>query len=630
MGIATSTASAAPSSPSSSVVSITTADSAAIKQKKKSPSIPLDSELDDKNIGEGAGADGWMAPEKELTPFPKFGVKLSFIDDFIEDCGGLEALEGVTTTDLCEYFVKPATSRSQSSYCDILHAMNHPAVGTPNVFISHAWKFFFLDVVAILRHHFRDEPAITIWFDVFSCNQHNPIDVSSAWLNESFKKGIGNIGRTILVLGSLEHPLSLQRSWCLYEMYCTAQTDSKFEVAMTPSHLAKFMEEVSRDDRTVITKIESTINYHQSHSSNTEDKEHILDVARVTTGVGIHVMTLTTFQLFCDWILAAMKIAVVDEPDVINQLNLKHAIAAVSLDRGKKEQAEQLYKETLAKKKKFVGPSHTSTLNSINGLASLYMQEQQYAKAEPLYDECIMKRKVELGEKHPGTYSAMHNRALLHIQQNQLGEAETLLTECVQGRRELCGRSHSDTLESVQWLAFVFERCRPIKATRAERMYLDCLTRRKESLGTSHPQTLSTMHNLAIFYDGQDRTDVAEPLFIECIELKTQVFGATNLTTVVTQNALGNMYLHQERWEEAEFIFADCMEKRKELLGVKHRDTCVSMEGLAEALHQQGKHQQAQPIYVAIVVARKELHGGQHPKSVKASNDLRTCRGYLY
>ena len=134
----------------------------------------------------------------------------------------------------------------------------------------------------------------------------------------------------------------------------------------------------------------------------------------------------------------------------------------------------------------------------------------------------------------------------------------------------------------------------------------------------------------AIFYNGQDRTDVAEPLFIECIELKTQVFGATNLTTVVTQNALGNMYLHQERWEEAEFIFADCMEKRKELLGMKHRDTCVSMEGLAEALHQQGKHQQAQPIYVAIVVARKELHGGQHPKSVKASNDLRTCRGYLY
>ena len=143
-----------------------------------------------------------------------------------------------------------------------------------------------------------------------------------------------------------------------------------------------------------------------------------------------------------------------------------------------------------------MGPNHTSTLNSINGLATLYMKEQQYAKAEPLYDECILKRKTELGEKHPGTYSAMHNRALLHIQQNQLDEAETLLTECVRGRRELCGRSHADTLESVQLLAFVFERCRPIKATRAERMYLDCLTRRKESLGVSHPQTLSTMHNL--------------------------------------------------------------------------------------------------------------------------------------
>ena len=299
MGIAASAGSAAPSSPSSSVVSITTADSAAIKQKQKL-SVTLDSEVNHTNVG--GGADPWVAAETELTPFPKFGVKLSFVDEFIEDCGGLEALEGVNTTDLCEYFVKPATARSQSSYCDVLHSMNHPAVGVPNVFISHAWKFVFLDVVAILRHHFRDEPDVTIWFDVFSCNQHHPIEVTSAWLNDTFKKGVGDIGRTILVLGSLEHPLSLHRSWCLYEMYCTAETEGKFEVAMTQAHLAKFMEEVSRDDRTVISKIATTINFNQSYSTLTEDKEHILDVARVTTGVSgvtaflfplIHLSSLT-------------------------------------------------------------------------------------------------------------------------------------------------------------------------------------------------------------------------------------------------------------------------------------------------------------------------------------------------
>lgn len=296
MGIATSNvvSEEGQSSPSSSVVSINTAESAAIKQRKK-PSVTLDTELevDTKN---GERTDGWISATNESIPFPKLGVKLSFVDAFIEDCGGLEALEGVSTIDLCEYFIKPVTAKSQSSYCDVLHELDHPAVGTPNVFISHAWKFFFLDVITILRHHFRDEPDVTVWFDVFSCNQHKPIEVTSTWLNESFKKGIGNIGRTILVLGSLEHPLSLHRSWCLYEMYCTAQTDSKFEVAMTSSHLAKFMEEVSRDDRQVITKIESTINYHQSYTSIMQDKEQILDVARVTTGVSHIFSSLNDFS----------------------------------------------------------------------------------------------------------------------------------------------------------------------------------------------------------------------------------------------------------------------------------------------------------------------------------------------
>ena len=308
MGINTSNVSEAPSSPSSSVVSINTADSAAIKQNKKA-SVTLDTELEETKNDEGA--EGWVAAENESTLFPNLGVKLSFVDAFIEDCGGLEALDGVSTIDLCEYFVKPVTAKSQSSYCDLLHKMDHPSVGTPNVFISHAWKFVFLDVVTILRHHFRDEPDVTVWFDVFSCNQHVPIEVTSTWLNESFKKGIGNIGRTILVLGSLEHPLSLHRSWCLYEMYCTAQTDSKFEVAMTSSHLAKFMEEVSRDDRQVLTKIESTINYHQSHSSIMQDKEEILDVARVTTGVSHTFSSLIalsySFDLCCHCCLLSTR-----------------------------------------------------------------------------------------------------------------------------------------------------------------------------------------------------------------------------------------------------------------------------------------------------------------------------------
>ena len=42
--------------------------------------------------------------------FPKVGMKLfQGLQDFYDRCGGKEKLEGLTTTDVCDYFVKPRT-----------------------------------------------------------------------------------------------------------------------------------------------------------------------------------------------------------------------------------------------------------------------------------------------------------------------------------------------------------------------------------------------------------------------------------------------------------------------------------------------------------------------------------------
>jgi hypothetical protein len=90
-----------------------------------------------------------------------------------------ESFEGltVTTTDVCESIVKPLTAASQCSYCDVLGSTSKPA----QVFISHAWKFKFLDVVDALLHHFRDSPDTIIWFDLFSNNQHKAMDLDFDW-----------------------------------------------------------------------------------------------------------------------------------------------------------------------------------------------------------------------------------------------------------------------------------------------------------------------------------------------------------------------------------------------------------------------------------------------------------------
>ena len=106
---------------------------------------------------------------EELPPFPTVGVKLSVFFKFIEDHGGRDAflkrplVKGpLTTTDVCNKFLKPITSEKQQSYCEYLQEQNSPDVGEASVFISHAWKYTFVEVVDALEHHFSNEPDIFI------------------------------------------------------------------------------------------------------------------------------------------------------------------------------------------------------------------------------------------------------------------------------------------------------------------------------------------------------------------------------------------------------------------------------------------------------------------------------------
>jgi hypothetical protein len=95
-------------------------------------------------------------------------MKLCHIQDFYELCGGRDKLEGITTRQVCRKFVKPRTESCLSSYCEILDKQHHPAVGIATVFISHYWDHLFLDLVEALQYHFRDQPDVIIWLDLFS------------------------------------------------------------------------------------------------------------------------------------------------------------------------------------------------------------------------------------------------------------------------------------------------------------------------------------------------------------------------------------------------------------------------------------------------------------------------------
>jgi len=66
--------------------------------------------------------------------FPKDGIQLSHFHDFIGICGGRDKLLGLTTSQVCDQFVKERTKKLFCSYCDLMKSQQNRKVGIAQVF----------------------------------------------------------------------------------------------------------------------------------------------------------------------------------------------------------------------------------------------------------------------------------------------------------------------------------------------------------------------------------------------------------------------------------------------------------------------------------------------------------------
>ena len=158
----------------------------------KAPPTDMDRKLLRHQVFESNPYESKLLKSKESIPFPKQGVKVSFLTEFVETyCGGIYKIEGWTTSNVSDKIVKPVSAASKLSFCDFLKSTDESSsVETAAVYISHgnifeilfvfffykidsilyfsvAWKYKFLDVVNAIQYHFRDAPETVIWFDLF-------------------------------------------------------------------------------------------------------------------------------------------------------------------------------------------------------------------------------------------------------------------------------------------------------------------------------------------------------------------------------------------------------------------------------------------------------------------------------
>jgi hypothetical protein len=187
------------------------------------------------------------------------------------------------------------------------------------VFLSHAWKYCFAELLAALESRFNtaDAPADAdadhaaapagaceyLWLgalfatqravparltprprvpDVFVSSQHRTGSLPKEWWGSVFARAIRRINHTVVVLQPWHAPLPLQRSWCLWELSCTLDAGVRLEVLMPPAQVAEL--HAALDTRFDVASALSQIDTRLAQAGDPEDKEMIDEAVRFSRG----------------------------------------------------------------------------------------------------------------------------------------------------------------------------------------------------------------------------------------------------------------------------------------------------------------------------------------------------------
>jgi tetratricopeptide (TPR) repeat protein len=511
---------------------------------------------------------------KIIDPF-SVGVHLGFLIDQIHANKWWDFVDGgATTTDICESIIKPVTKPYQCSLAEYWSASNNSVFGKPVGFVSHAWMYNFRALLDALVSYFGLDSYI--WLDFVFVNQHQAIDYPFNWWRGTFKTAISTIGKTVMVLAPWNDPVPLTRGWCIWELYCSIDSEGcEFDIAMTSESEDAFVKDIENDPIGAVNKMLATIDCANSHCFREEDKMRIHTAVRES--IGFSEMNKRLFEALRGWLI-------------------------------------RKYKKEMEKRRSELGENHPSTLKSLNNLALLYKNQGDYDKALPLFEECLEKRKLILGNDHRDTLTTLDNLAGFFRSRRDYDKALRLFQECLEKRKSVLGENHPETLVSLNNLAAVYLYQNDYE--QSLRLFQDCLTKRKSVLGENHPATLASVNNLALVYENQGNYMAALPLYLDCLKQMTSKFGANHPETLTSLNNLASLYSDQGDYDKALPLYEKSLEKRKLVLGENHQNTLSVIHNIAVVYERQGDYDKALPLYIECLEKRKLLLGLNHPDTI--------------
>ena len=333
------------------------------------------------------------SPQPTSAPaddFPIDGFPFSFVREFIDANGGEAAFESLTTDDVKDRFIVPQTAATKLSLCAQMKQAGDARVQPATWFVSHAWRYKFLDLVKALEAFFADKGGvIIIWLDLLSTSQHSVFSKPPEWWQQTFITAIGRMGQMVMVMTPWDNPICLTRAWCLIELFACRSSGSHFGVALPPAERVRFLQQITERPQAFYDML-SKVNTERSECSRDTDRDRIFTAVRGLDG-GFRGLDRSVLATMTEWLERQLEEEIAGaaarcQTDV--ECSMMSALGSVFKDKGEYDRALALHEECLAKRKRVLGDDHPDTLLSLNNIAILFYSKGEYDRALPLFEEC--------------------------------------------------------------------------------------------------------------------------------------------------------------------------------------------------------------------------------------------------
>ncbi|CAK4134360.1 unnamed protein product [Aphanomyces euteiches] len=539
------------------------------------------------------------------------GLSLTYFKRFIDIHGGRSAFDGLSTGAVCRQFLLPYTATTKLSLVEHVRQLpdGHLYAKPATWFVSHAWSYLFLDVVDALTDFFQEndlDESLAVWFCTFCNNQHaiqDQIYDFEHWF-VIFRSSLRAIGNVVMVMSPWNDPVTLKRTWCVFEVYASVVENACFEIAMGRSQKASLIQDIQSNGafREMLSKVKS----EKSEAKVASDRDNIFELIR--DEVGFTQLDRMVFGVVEKWMFRSVDHEIDAAPTTEIQVEWIMVKGNLLYDKGEYAQAADAFQTAHEIYRRDFGEDCPETWQALAQWGrSKWSLGHPLDEIEAMYDEVLRHQLRLLSKDHKDTLTSMTNLGAIYSRQGKYDVALPLLMECYERRRHVLGEEHQAVRNTMTEISIALDHLH--RVDESLEWSRRCFELQMRVCGADHPDTSRMQNNLAISYLLLGNVASALPHMKASYESLSRTLGQDHLITLMIYANLGNTYRLVGDYATAERFLLDCLERQESERYDKF--TCMRYLGLLYlSTHELDKAMTYYKEALAIVAA---MHGRTHP-----------------